>query len=291
MQRITTPDGRTVEVHEGGDPEGLPVLVHHGTPSEGSLYAPHADDARTRGIKLIGYDRPGYGGSTPQPGRSVGDCARDVEAIADALGLERLAVWGFSGGGPHALACAALLPDRVVAVASLAAVGPVDGDGLDWLAGMGEDNVEEFGATQRGREVLEPYLEEKRTERLRGDAVQLRRELRTLLTPVDADALTGDYAEYLDGTMRRALEPAVDGWLDDDLTFAEPWGFDVAAIETPVLLWHGEQDQFVPIAHGRWLADRIPNVDARLSPDDGHLTLATRRIPEVQAWLAERLQA
>jgi pimeloyl-ACP methyl ester carboxylesterase len=288
---ITTADGRTIEVHAGGDPDGLPVLVHHGTPGEGSLYRPHVDDAHMRGIRLIGYDRPGYGGSSPRPGRSVADCALDVEAIADALGLERLAVWGLSGGGPHALACAALLPGRVVAVASLAAVGPYGVEGLDWLDGMGQDNIEEFGATLRGRDVLESYLEEKRSERLKGDAVQLRDELSSLLTPVDADALTGDFAEYVDETMRRALEPAVDGWLDDDLAFAEPWGFDLAAIETPVLLWHGEHDQFVPFAHGRWLAERIPNVDARLSPDDGHLTLATRRIPEVHAWLVERLRA
>jgi pimeloyl-ACP methyl ester carboxylesterase len=291
VPRVTTRDGRTIHVHQAGDPDGLPVLVCHGTPGDGSLYGPHADDASARGIRLIGYDRPGYGGSSPQPGRSVADGAGDVEAIADALGLERLGVWGISGGGPHALACAALLAGRVVAVASLAAVGPYGAEGLDWLDGMGEDNIEEFGATLEGREALVSYLEEKRSERLQGDAVQLRDELRTLLTPVDADALTGDFAEYVDESMRRALEPAVDGWLDDDLAFAEPWGFDLASIETPVLLWHGEHDQFVPFAHGRWLAERIPNVDARLSPDDGHLTLATRRIPEVHAWLVERLQA
>jgi pimeloyl-ACP methyl ester carboxylesterase len=121
--------------------------------------------------------------------------------------------------------------------------------------------------------------------------VQLREEFRTLLTPVDADALTGEYAEFLYGTMRKSLERGGEGWVDDDLAFAKPWGFDVAAIETQVLLWHGEHDNFVPIAHGRWLAERIPNVDARLSPEDGHLTLATRRIPEVHAWLVERLQA
>ena len=291
MPRVTTRDGRTIHVHQAGDPDGLPVLVCHGTPGDGSLYGPHADDASARGIRLIGYDRPGYGGSSPQPGRSVADGAGDVEAIAAALGLERLGVWGLSGGGPHALACAALLAGRVVAVASLAAVGPYGAEGLDWLDGMGEDNIEEFGATLEGRDALVSYLEEKRSERLQGDAVQLRDELRTLLTPADADALTGDFAEYVDESMRRALEPAVDGWLDDDLAFAAPWGFDLAAIQTPVLLWHGEHDQFVPFAHGRWLADRIPNVDARLSPDDGHLTLATRRMPEVHAWLVERLQA
>jgi len=291
VQRITTPDGRTLRVHQAGDPHGVPVLVHHGTPSEGSFFAPHAEDARTRGIRLVGYDRPGYGGSSPQPDRSVADCAHDVRAIADALGLERLAVWGFSGGGPHALACGALLPDRVAAVASLGGVGPIDGEGLDWTAGMGEGNVEEFGTAQQGREAVEPSVEKKRAGRLRGNPIQLREEFRTLLTPVDAGALTGEYAEFLHGTMCTSLEPGGEGWVDDDLAFAKPWGFEVATVETPVLLWHGEHDMFVPIAHGRWLATQLPNVDARLSVDDGHLTLVTRRIPEVHAWLVERLQA
>jgi pimeloyl-ACP methyl ester carboxylesterase len=289
--RVRAGDGRTLRVVEDGDPEGVPVLVQHGTPGEGSLYEPHIDDARAHRIRLLGYDRPGYGDSTPQPGRSVADCARDVEAIADAFELERLAVWGISGGGPHALACGALLTGRVVAVASLASVGPVDAEGLDWLDGMGDDNIDEFGAAQQGREVLASYLEEKRVERLAGDAGKLQEELRTLLTPADAAALTGEFAEFVDGSMRRALEPGVEGWLDDDVAFATPWGFDVATVDVPVLLWHGEQDLFVPIAHGRWLCERLPNVQPRLSAEDGHLTLVTRRIPDVHAWLVEQLQA
>jgi pimeloyl-ACP methyl ester carboxylesterase len=289
--RVETADGRTLRVVSEGDPAGLPVLVHHGTPMAGSLYEPYVGDARERGIRLLGYDRPGYGGSTPRPGRIVGDCALDVEAIADALGLERLAVWGISGGGPHALACGALLEGRVVAVGSLGSVAPMDAEHLDWTAGMGEDNIEEFGLTRQGRDALEPYLAEKRAERLAGDAVQLGDELKSLLTPVDAAALTGEFADFLDGSMRQALEPGINGWLDDNLAFAMPWGFEVAAVEVPVLVWHGDHDRFVPPAHGRWLADRLPNADARLSPDDGHLTLLTQRIPEVHAWLAERLQA
>lgn len=149
----------------------------------------------------------------------------------------------------------------------------------------------EFGAARRGRHALLPYLEPKRSERLAGDARKLRDELRTLLTSVDAAALTGAYAEFLDGSMRRALQPGIEGWLDDDCAFAASWGFDVAAIAVPVLLWHGEHDLFVPIAHGRWLAQRLRHVDVHLSDADGHLTLYTRRVPDVHAWLAERLQA
>src|SRR5690348_5574117 len=140
------PDGRTLRVHEAGAAEGPVVLVHQGTPMSGRLYEPHMRDAEKRGIRLLAYDRPGYGGSSPAPDRSVADAAADSAALADALGIERFAVWGISGGGPHALACAAQLPDRVVATASLASVAPIDAEGLDWLAGMGEMNLEEFAA-------------------------------------------------------------------------------------------------------------------------------------------------
>src|SRR5262249_35745471 len=124
MRDVTTPDGRTLRVHEAGPADGPTVLVHQGTPMSGILYAAHAGNAEEHGIRLLACDRPGYGGSTPAPGRSVADVATDVRAVADQLGVGRFAVWGISGGGPHALACAALLPDRVVAVGSLASVAP-----------------------------------------------------------------------------------------------------------------------------------------------------------------------
>src|SRR5919109_1263991 len=154
--RIESPDDRVLAAVEGGDPNGPAVVVHNGTPMSRLLYAPHVADAKARGLRLIGYDRPGYGGSTPQPGRVVADAAADVAAIADALGIDRFGTWGISGGGPHALACAALLPDRVVAAASLAGVAPYDAKDLDWLAGMGEANVQEFALTLQGRGKLEP---------------------------------------------------------------------------------------------------------------------------------------
>jgi pimeloyl-ACP methyl ester carboxylesterase len=140
---VATPDGRYLRVEEAGDPSGNPVLMHHGMPGDGHLYAPWVADAKERGIRLIGCDRPGYGGSTPQPGRSVADCTADVRAIAAALGIDRLAVWGISGGGPHALACASLLPELVVAVGSLASVAPYGSPDLDYFAGMGQANIDD----------------------------------------------------------------------------------------------------------------------------------------------------
>jgi pimeloyl-ACP methyl ester carboxylesterase len=282
---IATPDGRTLCLHEGGDPSGFPVLMHHGTPGAGILYATHDALAREQGIRLLGYDRPGYGASTRHAGRNVADCAADVTAIADSLGLDRFASWGVSGGGPHVLACAALCDQRLVAAASLAAVAPIDADGLDWLAGMGEENHVEFGKTHEGEEALRPYLEAQRAGILAAQPEELVQVMQTLLGQADLAVLTGGFAEYVLDTDRHGLEPGVDGWLDDDLAFDAAWGFDVGSIERPVLLLHGDDDRFVPVSHGRWLAARIPAVEARIDPSDGHLTLFERRLREVNEWL------
>ena len=252
----------------------------------GLLYEPHAIDATHRGIRLVAYDRPGYGGSTSAPGRSVADAASDVAAIADALEADRLALWGVSGGGPHALACAALLPERIVAVASLASVAPFEAAGLDWLAGMGETNVHEFGAAQAGQDALEEYLGKEETQTVTpGGLIE---GMRSLLSDVDAAVLTGEVGEYLAANMNDATREGTDGWRDDDLAFVKPWGFALEDIRVPVQLWHGRQDRFVPFAHGEWLAARVSGVDARLSSEDGHLTLMQRRVPAVHEWLLER---
>lgn len=288
MRTITTPDGRTLTVYEGGDPDGFPVLMHHGTPMSGLPYARHDELAREQGIRLIGYDRPGYGGSTRQAGRRVADCAADVDAIADALGLERHACWGVSGGGPHVLACAALCDERCVAVASLAAVAPIDAEGLDWLAGMGEENHVEFGKTREGEAVLRPYLEQERNDVLNAGLDELLRLFETLLGPADRAVLTGEFAAWMLESDRTALATGVDGWVDDDLAFDTGWGFDVTAVNRPVLLLHGADDRFVPVSHGYWLAERIPGVESRINDEDGHLTLLERRMREVNDWLLAR---
>jgi pimeloyl-ACP methyl ester carboxylesterase len=289
QRTVTAPDGRTLAVEDAGDPAGRPVLVHHGTPNSRHIFAPVAADAAARGLRLIAYDRPGYGGSTPQPSRAVADCAADVRAICAGLGISRLAMWGISGGGPHLLACAALLPGLVTAAASLASLAPSDADGLDWFDGMGQDNVDDFKLQQTDKQAARAKLEEEREQNLAATGEDLAGMLKTLLTPADAAVLTGEFAEYLAWTGREGLAPGAQGWWDDGEAFGRPWGFELSAIEIPVLLMHGRQDQFVPFGHGRWLAERIPGVEARLLDDDGHLTLLTERIGEVHAWLAERL--
>ena len=285
---VTLRDGRTLHIYDEGDPDGKPVVVHHGSPSAGHLFARHVEDAQERGIRLIGYDRAGYGGSAPSPGRSVADVAPDVEDVLDALDLDRFATWGLSGGGPHALACAALLGNRCLAAASLASPAPWGADGLDWLAGMGEGNVAEFDAVLEGGEALEASLGRDAAEMLAGGAAELRKAILSVLSPVDQAALDADFGDFLYESMRAGIGERIDGWRDDNVAFVRAWGFEPADIGTPVLLLHGVHDLMVPPSHGRWLAERIPGVDARISESDGHLTLLKGRVPEVHEWLLER---
>jgi pimeloyl-ACP methyl ester carboxylesterase len=293
MQRsVRAADGRTLAVEEAGDPSGIAVLMHSGTPNSRHLYRRHAENAASRGLRLICYDRPGYGESTAEPGRTVADCASDVRDICAALDISRLLTWGISGGGPHVLACAALLPDLVVAAASLASLAPYGADGLDFFAGMGQENVDDFNLTLHGSESdIQARAAELRDETLAASAEDLASTMQTLLTPTDAAALTGELAEYLAYTGRDGLAPGIDGLLEDERAFVCPWGFDVSAITVPMLIVHGREDQFVPQNHGVWLAGQIPGAQAWLTDTDGHLTLFENRVGEVHEWLLDQLRA
>ncbi len=289
MQRtVRTPDGRTLAVEDRGDPAGRPVLVHLGTPNSRHLYGPNVRDAAERGLRLISYDRPGYGGSSPQPGRTVADCAGDVRVICAELGIDRLATWGISGGGPHVLACAALLPDLVTAAASLASLAPIDADGLDYFVGMGQGNVDDTSLYLTDEAASRAKLDKDREELLATSLDDAARGIGSLLTPTDAAVLRGELAEYLISSGQAGLAPGSQGWWED-YCLVRPWGFDLSEIAVPVLLLHGRQDMFVPFGHGEWLAAHIPGVRARLLDHDGHLTLLQNRVPEVHAWLSEHL--
>jgi pimeloyl-ACP methyl ester carboxylesterase len=285
---VTLHDGRTLHVYDEGDPSGVAVVVHHGTPSSGRLYGAHVDDARARGIRLIGYDRPGYGGSSARPGRSVGDAASDVAELLDELGVDSFATWGHSGGGPHSLACAALLSERCVAAAALACPAPYGAADLDWLEGMGELNTEEFDAVLAGGEALESALARNQAEMFSAGPDGLRQAMLTILSPLDQEAFTPEVAEWIYSVMVEGAGERIDGWRDDNLAFVHPWGFDPEDVGVPTLLLHGVQDLMAPPSHGRWLAARIPGVEAEISDSEGHITLAVGRIPAVHEWLLER---
>jgi pimeloyl-ACP methyl ester carboxylesterase len=280
-------DGRTLSASQAGDLHGHAVFALHGTPGSRLFWHEVVEDAEKQGIRLIAYDRPGYGGSDPAPGRKVADAADDIAAIADALGIDRYAVYGGSGGGPHALANA-VRGDRVVAVAALASVAPWEADGLDWLDGMGQDNLDEFGATLQGEGPLRRYLEEQRKAILGGSPEAIAEALDSLLCPPDRACLTGELARYFYDQIAEALRRGVDGWVEDDFVFVNPWGFELDEIDVPVQVWHGAQDQFVPVAHGRWLAEGIPGAEEHVYDEDGHLTLQVSRIGDVHSWLAKR---
>jgi pimeloyl-ACP methyl ester carboxylesterase len=287
---VTTPDRRTLAVVEAGAPDGPVLVTHHGTPAAGRFYRPELESAEARGLRLIAFDRAGFGGSTPNPGRSIADVAADVVAILDALGVERFATYGWSGGGPHALACAALLPGRCLAAATIAGVAPYDAEGLDWMAGMGEGNLVEFASAREGREPLTDYCRADAAAILATTPEQLADALRPHLSDVDREALTGELADFLWGELTGGLAPGVDGWLDDDLAFVRPWGFDPQAITVPLLVWQGAHDLMVPPAHGRWLHQHL-RADGGILPDEGHLTLFGHRIGDIHAWLSEALVA
>ena len=282
-------DGRDLRVREAGDPNGPAVFVHHGTPSAGLLWEPWVDDAEARGLRLVSHDRPGYGGSDPKPDRTVADVVADVHDIADHLGIDRYATWGISGGGPHALACAALGGGRCVAAAALASVAPYGGEGLDFTAGMGEDNVYEFElALKEGRDALVEPTKQNAQMMLAAAPEEIFAGLQSLVSDVDKAVMSDDFARFMyDGT-HAGIGPGIDGWLDDDMVFVKDWGFDVSDIDVPVLVYQGRQDLMVPYPHGEWLAAKIPTAEARLSDDEGHLTLLVNRVSDTHAWLKER---
>jgi len=219
--------------------------------------------------------RPGYGESTPRPGRRVADVTQDVAAVLDELGAPHFVTVGWSGGGPHALACAARLPGRCLAAATMAGVAPFTAEGLDWLAGMGEENVTEFGAAVAGVEQLTDHLDTEAADLATITGPEVADGFGDLVSAADKAAATGEFADYLAASFRASVRTGTAGWRDDDLAFVADWGFTIAdaGAGAPVAVWQGDQDMMVPWAHGSWLAAHVPRARAHLLPGEGHLTL------------------
>lgn len=277
-QRVTvrTHDDRQLEVLLDGDPDGVPFVFHSGTPSAAVGLPALVEIAARRGLRLITYSRPGYGESSPDPGRTVADVTDDVYLILHRLGLEQFVTLGWSGGGPHALACLSLLPGQCLAAATLAGVAPRNAEGLDWPAGMGEENIEEFSAAAEGEAALSAWLTEAAKPLGNISADQVAEGFGDLVSDVDKASLTGEFSSWLAASLRRSQLQGIEGWRDDDLAFVRPWGFDVAAPGGPVSIWQGAQDRMVPFAHGQWLAAHIPGARVHLYEDEGHLSLVSQ---------------
>jgi pimeloyl-ACP methyl ester carboxylesterase len=273
-------DGRTLHAYDTGadDADGrLAVFWHHGTPNIGAPPEPLFPAAERLGIRWVSYDRPAYGGSTPLPDRDVGTAAAHASAVAGALGIERFAVMGHSGGGSHALACGALLPERVLGAVSVAGLAPFDAEGLDWYAGMAVSGAASLRAASEGRAAK---------ERQEGSGVEYDPEM---FTPEDHDALSGSWSWLLQ-VVNPAVEAGPGGLIDDDLAYVAPWGADPARVTSPTLLVHGGRDRVVPASHGEWLARRCPAAELWLYADDGHISVLDHAEAAL-GWLRERADA
>jgi pimeloyl-ACP methyl ester carboxylesterase len=273
---MTTPDGRQLEYLEGGASDGSALVFHTGTPGTAFAFSEVMSAARAAGLRLIGYSRPGYGQSAPRTGRRIADAVEDVTALLGELGVDEFRTLGWSGGGPHALACAALLPERCRAVALIASVAPYPARGLDFLAGMDQANIEEFGAAIAGFDAIDALLRPEVEQLREVTGASLIEGMGGLLSDVDKAALTGSFADELALALRGGVESGLQGWRDDDLAFTKDWGFAVSDIRVPVAVWQGRQDRFVPFAHGEWLAAEIPTAEAHLFEDEGHISLIAR---------------
>jgi len=271
---VELPGGRTLHVYDTAGKDGrLAVLWHHGTPNLGPPPEPLFPAADRLGIRWVSYDRPGYGGSTPHPGRDLASAAADVAGIADALEIGRFAVMGHSGGSNHALASGALLAARVLGAVCMSGLAPLHGEGLDWFAGMAAAGAAELGAATRGRAALVDHL-----STTDFDPEQF--------TPADHAALAGAWS-WLGDVAERALTGGLGGMVDDDLAYVAPWGFDPAEVRVPVLLVHGGQDRVVPSGHARWMAGRITSAELWLRPEDGHVSVLGSAEAAL-GWLRER---
>lgn len=291
LRTTTSADGRVIAFAVWGDPSGFPVLTLHGTPGSRLERWPNEELYRSLGVCLVTHDRAGYGRSERRRGRSVADEVDDVVALADFLGFERFGVSGGSGGGPHALACAARLTDRVVRATCVVGIAPLGSSGLErdaWLAGMDPENVKEFGWASAGEEVLTSELEREHAamvQRVAADPTTVLGDFQ--LSESDRSQLARPEISQIirESTPEQALN-GVWGWVDDDLAFIRPWGFEVPEIVVPVLVWYGTTDVLVPPTHGEWLAANVPGCLVKTDDVAGHLgSDPEREISENMLWL------
>ena len=277
-ESISLPDGRGLDLFVEGSPSGTPLLFHRGSPASGLPDPAFVAALADHDLRYVAWSRPGYGDSTRRAGRSVADVVGDAAAVLDHIGADRAYTLGWSGGGPHAMAIAAGLPDRILGATTVGGVAPYPAEGIDWFEGMGPENIEEFEASLEGPEALITFKERAWPifRAVTGD--EMAEAFGGLIDDVDRGSLTGDFAEAVAASVREGLRNSYWGWFDDDMAFSRDWGFDIASIRVPVHIWQGAHDRMVPFVHGEWLSAHVGCACPHLHAEHGHLSLVVDTI-------------
>ena len=281
MPQFKLKDGRELEILDNGINSDSAIVFHHGTPGHASMWSDWLESAASAGIRAIAYSRAGYGTSDRHPGRSVISINSDIAQILDGKNIDKFVSIGWSGGGPHCLANT--LEPRNVGAISLAGVGAYGVDDLDFLEGMGPENHDEFGAALKGEAVIDKWMQDNAGSMKSVTGAEIREAFGGLIGDADKAVLEGEAADHMAASMRSALAVSFDGWIDDDLVFIKPWGFDLASITKPVFIWQGDDDFMVPHAHSYWLEKHIPTATLSFKSGEGHISLGIKYRTEILA--------
>jgi pimeloyl-ACP methyl ester carboxylesterase len=279
MPQFKVKDGRELEILDNGITSDKAIIFHHGTPHHASAWSSWLEDAASRGIRALSYSRAGYGTSDRNFGRSVLSNNTDISLLLEGKNISNFVAIGWSGGGPHALANT--FDHRNVGAITLAGVGEFGASDLDFLEGMGPENHDEFGAALKGETVLDAWMNANAGSMKNVTGAEIKEAFGGLIGDADKAVIEGDFADQMAATMRSGLAVSFDGWIDDDLAFVRPWGFNLREISKPVFIWQGDDDFMVPHAHSKWLAEHIPGSQLKFVPGHGHISLIEKYRAEI----------